>query len=493
MARTLGRRVVGVSLVCGLLAPFEFAAQTPSNPLARAGSAETEELIAEKAPSCSAIDEEDVASSDGRKIAWRCSTNDKWTVLVNGVPQGGTFDEVRSLTFSPDGQHVAFPARRGKRWMVVEGGTERPGTYADVGPPLYSADGTRMAFSAKPMKKWVLIVDGEPQAAEFDGIATWTFSPDGRRIAYVGRRGDKYSVVVDGKEGTPSDIVGGIRFSSDSRRFAYAAADVKRGFGKQKAVGRATIDGIAGPVFEGAQVGSLLKSMATGSTTEIITGYFRQLWADTHGVTAPAFSPDAARVAYAARREKDATIMLDGEAGPAFPSIIGAPVFSSDNRHIAFAIADNATKALVIDGAIVGRGPGAGTDFITDLIFAPDNQQVAYIAITGGSLYDQGYTVRARRRVYVDGVAGREYDVPYLGRLQFSIDGKHVVYVVGGLSEGSRRVGFVVVNQREGKRYDDIFGGLRFDDDRRSIRYTAQSGRKFYSVNVPIEEETASR
>ncbi len=495
MASSLCRRVIAVSLAAGLFARFESAAQTPSNaPQNADGAIGAEELIAEKAPSCDALDDEDAASNDGRKIAWRCRTNNKWTVLVNGVSQGRTFDEVRSLTFSPDSQHVAFAARTDKRWMVVEDGTERPGTYADVGFPLYSHDGRRMAFGAKPLKKWVLVVDDQPQPAEFDTIGAQTFSPDGQRVAYVGRRGTKFIVVVDGKEGPPFGIVGGIRFSSDSRRFAYAGADVNQGFGKQKAVGRVVIDGAAGPAFEGPQIGSLFKSMATGSTVSLNTGYLpRGLSTEAHGVTAPVFSPDAARVAYAARREKDATVvMLNGEPGPVFPSIVAGPVFSPDNRHVAFAIAVTGAQTLVIDGDTVGRGPASGTDFITGLTFAPDNRRVAYIGVAGGSFYEEGLTGRARRRVYVDGVAGAEYDVPYLSHLQFSSDGKHMTYVVGGLPEGSRKVAFLVVNGREGKRYDDIFGLPRFDDDQRTIGYTAQSGRKFYSVKAPIEE-AASR
>jgi Tol biopolymer transport system component len=210
---------------------------------------------------------------------------------------------------------------------------------------------------------------------------------------------------------------------------------------------------------------------------------------DAHGVTAPVFSPDAARVAYGARREKDATVvMLDGEPGPAFPSIVAGPIFSPDNRHVAFAISVNDAKALVIDGDNIGRGPANGTDFITELTFGPDNRRVAYIGVVGGNFYEQGLTWRARRRVYVDGVAGAEYDVPYLGELRFSSDGNHVTYVVSGLPEGSRKVAFLVVNAREGKRYDDIFGPPRFDDDGRTITYTARTGRRFYSVKSSIEE-----
>lgn len=490
MASPFARYMIPVSVAGALLAHAEFTAQTPSSTAARTDS--VEELIAEKAASCPVVDNEDVGTEDGRKIAWRCRTGNKWTVYVNGTAQGTPFDEVRSLTFSPDSQHLAFAARRDKRWMVVEDGKEHPETYAEIGSLQYSHDSGRMVFDAKPDKKWVVVVDGQPRRAEFDRIVAWTFSPDSRRVAYVGRRGNKYVVVVDDKEGMPSDIIGGIRFSADNRRFAYAAANVNRGFGSQKAVGRVTIDGVTGPSFEGAQVGSLLKAMATQSTPEIITGYRAQFWSDTHGVTTPVFSPDASRVAYGARRDKDgAVVMLDGEVGPAFPSIVAGPVFSHDGTHIAFATADAGATTLVIDGAKVGRGPAAGTDFITELTFAPDNQRLAYIGVTGGNMYDQGFTVRARRRVYVDGVAGSEYNVPYLGRLRFSADGKHAMYVVGGLTDGSRNVAFVVMNGREGKRYDGILGSPRLEKEGRAFTYLAQLDRKFYSVRSSIEEPSA--
>jgi hypothetical protein len=99
-----------------------------------------------------------------------------------------------------------------------------------------------------------------------------------------------------------------------------------------------------------------------------------------------------------------------------------------------------------------------------------------------------GYTARARRRVYVDGVAGTEYDAFYLGDLQFSPDAKHILYIVGGVAEGAQKAAFVVVNGREGKRYDEVFRRADFDDEGRGVRYTAQSGRKFYSVRASIEE-----
>lgn len=489
----------------------------------------TEELIAEKDPSCAAEDKEDVASLDGRKVAWRAPIGQKWSVVVNGARQGGTYDDVRALTFGPDGQRLAFAARQDKRWMLVFDGTESPATYdeikdpvfnpqtgrptyaakrdkrwlivedgkegsstyADVGLPEYSDDGKHMLLPAKPAKKWALVVDGNPQPGEFDEIVVQRFSPGGRHVAYVGRRGNKFIAVVDGKEGKPFDIIGGLTFGQNGNRWGYAGVDVHRGFGKEKGVGHVVIDGVEGPEFEGNQIGSLLGNMARGSVPHLLLGYFEQLLSGPHGVTAPVFSPDGQRSAYAARQAKDAaTVIHNEERSATVPAILAGPLFSPDGQHLAWVISDGGGVALVVDGTKVGAASADETDFVTGLFFAPDSRRVAYVGVNGGDWYERGFTRRARRRVYLDGVAGTEYDAMFLGRLQFTLDGNHLSYVVGRTSENSRNVSFVVIDRAEGKRYDDIFGWPRIGGDGRSISYIAQAGRKFYVVTQPLARET---
>jgi hypothetical protein len=492
----------------------------------------SEELVAEKSSTCPALDEEDLASRDKRAVAWRCLEGQKWIVLLNGTRQGGAYDEVRSLTFSPDDRHLAFAARRDKRWMLVVDAVEPAATYEDIGAPVFSpqgghlaypakqdkrwvmvqsgssehsattyddvglpvfsSDGAQIAFPAKPAKKWILVLNGTPTGPELDEIISRRFSLDGRRVAHVGRRGRKLVVVMDGNEGPPFDILGGLEFSPDSRRFAYAGADVKRGFGKQKALGRVVIDGTPGPEHEGMQIGSLLQN-AMGSTQELRLGYLPQLWSEAHGITAPVFSPDGSHVAYAARQGKDATaVVIDGEAGSAVSPIVAGPVFSSDGRRIAIVVLKEGAITLLVDGASVGPSATGGTDFIADMFFSPDNRRIAYIGVAGGSWYEAGLTRRAKRRVYVDGVAGREYDALFLGHLQFTPDGRSVTYVCGGVSEGSRDVAFVVVNDREGRRYDDILGRPRIEPDESSVSYIGQSGRMFYRVTQALGQETSN-
>jgi hypothetical protein len=334
----------------------------------------------------------------------------------------------------------------------------------------------------------VIVVNGQTRGPEFDEIIGRQFSPDGRRIAYVGRRGRKYAVVVDGAEGPPFDLVGGLAFSADSRRFAYAGAVVKRGFGKQKAVGRVVIDGAVGVEHEGMQIGSLLES-AMGSTKELLVGYLPELFSEVHGVSSPTFGPDGSRVAHATRRGDDATVVLINETSWApLPALRASPVFSPDGKRVAVVAVRDERFQLVIDGTAVEAGPAADAGFVSALQFDPESRRVAYVGVVGGSLYDSGWTAKAKRRVYIDGVAGREYNSTFLGRLQFSQDGRRLAYVVGGLPEGQRSVAFAVVDERAGTSYDDIIGRPTFSVDGQSVTYVGQSGRSFYRVAHVLTE-----
>ena len=260
MANRLARRVIAVSLAWGLLARFELAAQAPSNAPQNADRAtHAEELIAEKAPSCDAVDDEDVVSDDGRKLAWRCRANDKWTVQVNGVSQGGTFDQVRSLTFSLDSQHVAFAARSDKRWVVVGDGTARPGTYADVGAPFTAttAGGWRLVRSRRKVGagRRRSTAAGRVRRARGQDLQPGRSTrrvcrPPGEQV-HRGRRRQGGTALRHCRR-LP------LQFRQPAVRLCGGGCE--SGLRKQKAVSRVVIDGAAGLPIEGPQIGSLLKN-----------------------------------------------------------------------------------------------------------------------------------------------------------------------------------------------------------------------------------------
>ena len=500
----------------------------------------SEELIAEKDATAPEHDDEDIVSADGRHAAWRTGREKKWGVMLDGQRQAGDFEEVKSLAFSGGGQHLAFAARRGKAWMMVLDGKEPAQTFEKLSEPLFSPDGTRLAYFAKRQGKWSVIVNGEPLGAPFDELEDAMFSPDGQRLAFVGRRGGKLIVTVDLKEGPPFDVIGGIRFSDDGRRFSYAGADIKAGFGGDKGLGRVVIDGDPGPQFEGEKSSSMLQALAAGPTS-LVPGYFGDLSHKLHGVSAPifspggsqvahvahlgkenevvfvdgragpqfvtipfgpSFSPDGKRVAYAARRGKDdEVVVVDGQPGPRFASIVAGPRFCNASLHVAHVAGDGSGGFLVVDGERVGGVLLPGADFVADLMFAPDGRRVGYVAITGSrwaawarnpsmwsaSNEQKAIGKSAKRRVYVDGQPGPEYDTQNVSGLQFSPDSRHFIYVVHGLQEGSRKVSFVVTNRTEAKRYDTVWTQTLNVQDAGAVVYVAQSGRKFLRVTHPIQ------
>jgi hypothetical protein len=442
---------------------------------------------------------------------------------------------VRWPQFSVNGQHLAFAARRDKAWLMVLDGKESAQTFEKIGAPLFSPDGLRLAHFGRRQGKWNVIVNGEPLGASFDELGYAVFSPDGGHLAFVGRRNGKLVVAVDLKEGPPFDVVGGFAFGPDGRRFGYGGADIKTAFPGDKGLGRVVIDGEPGTPFEGEKPGAWMKGQPS-----LVAGYFDELICRVHGITAPIFSGDGSRVAYAvhqgkdnevvvvdgqpgpqfaaiaygprfsadgkrvayvARRGKDdEVVIVDGQPGPRFRSIATPPLFCNEGRHLAYIVSDAEGKFLVVDGERVGSAMLPGADFVADLAFAPDGRRVGYVAIAGSfwaawarnmatGVNDSTKAVgrSAKRRVYVDGQPGSEYDAQGLSGLDFTRDSRHVIYVVHGVQQGSRKVSFVVTNRTEGKRYDGGWARTLAVQDGGTVTYVAQTGRKFLRVTHPIQ------
>jgi hypothetical protein len=94
--------------------------------------------------------------------------------------------------------------------------------------------------------------------------------------------------------------------------------------------------------------------------------------------------------------------------------------------------------------------------------------------------------------VIVDGQEERQYNANALINLTFSRDSRHFAFEVHGAGIGKS---FVVVDDREGKHYDELLAGeqrrgmakgsLRFTAEN-SVTYLARKGRKFYRVTQPL-------
>ncbi len=504
-------------VVAALLPSAPRFAQAPASP----APAVTEQLLFEK-DAGAVHDEEDAVSEDGRHAAWRTGREKTWGVVLDGQRLPGEFEEVSDPTFSPDGKHLAFAARRGKAWMMVLDGKEPAQTYEKANAPRFSGDGTRLAFVGRRKGNWQVVVNGEEVGTPFDLVDLLVFSPAGDRLAAVGMRKGKRLVTVGQTEGPPFDVIGGLEFSRDGRRFGYGGAVIKTGFGGDKGLGRVVIDGEPGPEYLGEKSTSVLKALATGPTS-LVPGYFGDLSHWLHGVSSPVFSPDGSRVAYVLHRAKDEeVVVVDGKPGPQFPlvttplvfcptgqrlaygvrrgeddeamlvdgqpgpkvaSLESAPWFCGEGRHIAYVVSDAGGKFLVVDGERVGPALLPDADFVDHSAFSPDGRRTAFVVVRANKTI---LGRNARRRVYVDGQPGALYDTRALTGIYFTPDSRHVVYAVHGLEENSRKLSFIVIDRAEGKRYDAVWWrtlGVR----EREITYVAQSGAKFVRVTQAVQ------
>jgi hypothetical protein len=213
------------------------------------------------------------------------------------------------------------------------------------------------------------------------------------------------------------------------------------------------------------------------------------------GIGSLEFSPDNKHVAYAARRDKDWFVVLDGqEIGPFEGISHGSIMFSPGGGRLAFVAVKDGRTAVVLDGvpqgwhsavcmpafspdgsrfaygaAVDGRwrviagpdtGPGCAA-IVNDIVFSPDSRRLAY-----GAQLDSGFAL------VVDGLAG--------ARLEDLGDDTTIVF-----SPDSRRVAnFYRRNDTTGLMVDGEPAGIDpfvqlapvFSPDSRRLAYLAKSG-----------------
>jgi hypothetical protein len=222
-----------------------------------------------------------------------------------------------------------------------------------------------------------------------------TFSPDGAHFAYPAREGTKWFRVVDGKRGPAFDVIGiDFVFSSDATRTACTGRNGQEWF--------LVVDGKVEAKIEGIVDGTLT------------------------------FSPDGKRLAYAvAKPDRSAYVVLDGQTGPVFDSIVGRSTTSGTSAGQA--------SGLYGPAVLIASHPGVW--------FSPDSRKLAYVASKMGKSF-----------LVVDGKQGADYDA--LGYFEFSRDGKHLAFTA---KKGDKTV--IVVDGKERAAYASVPAGPVFRPD----------------------------
>ncbi|MHC4574909.1 MAG: Ig-like domain-containing protein [Planctomycetota bacterium] len=270
-----------------------------------------------------------------------------------------------------------------------------------------------------------VVVDGVKQKLYDAFPQGCVFSPDSKRLAYItGQKDRKSFVVLDGVELADGYTgIGNLTFSPDSQRFAYEAEDDDTG--KEF-------------VFLDGQRSK---------------GHYGISW--RHSLV---FSPDGRRLAYIAHEPKKSFVVVDSFEGKRYDDMGSGPVFTSDGKYVRY-VAKKDEQWFIVTDAI--DGTESKTERFVDslpltdpsdmqVVFSPDGRRVAYPAMRRQADLQMSFAVRKMCMV-ADGVKQKEYDG--VEQPVFSPDSKRLAYTAFD-SERFEHLHFVVVDGREGKRYE---------------------------------------
>ena len=353
----------------------------------------------------------------------------------------GSESNQQSAAAAPSGQEVVIPG------ASLAGGVVR------------LPDG-RLLWTTREKKIVRVFVDGTQVGADAEAISPLVYSDDWNHVAFAVRRGSSATILIDGVE---RDVVTDERSKAYFQTFPLKLVLASDG----RTAAHWTV------VPERTLTRSAIRLLGEPARPEVEDLQFAAVAAGA-----------APRLAYAARRNGEALMFLDGKEipGPSkdilktfrattFP--FKNLVFGPGGRRVAYltrvfettAVKDG-DKSLVgallpwvaaLDG-VVQKVPtiGVGPDIFSPFVFSPDGSRVAYASVAAdGSGWLGGAKARMMGRVVIDGTPGPVYnygnpavtpgpieagDVPLVSTLlrpwwggvsipAFSPDSRHAAYV----------------------------------------------------------------
>ncbi|MEW6079002.1 MAG: hypothetical protein AB1724_14400 [Thermodesulfobacteriota bacterium] len=347
-----------------------------------------------------------IFSPDSQHMAYVGINDNSSFVLVKDNKKMSSYEKIENVIFSPDSRHIAYKAMEKGKWFVVLD-DKKGAAYNEINDLLFSPDGSQLVYSAMKNNRRLIVKNNE-EISEGSGTLAPSFSPDGRRFAYLAvEKDNKFCYVVDGKKELSMDVPGRLLFSSDGTSAAYAAGIE----GKWHIIK----DGIRGPAFK--EIEAFTYAKATNNILYAVKnedGKYSVIKDETagkfyHAIGTPLFSPDGKQYAYAAMQQgsTDMFMVINNVEQPSRYPVIGIPAeekpgkfgfafqqpyFSPKGSRMVFPVydPDKKTAYMVVDGK-----PHPSFESIMQPIFSDDEKHVAYMARKDG-----------RWRMVVDGEAG---------------------------------------------------------------------------------------
>lgn len=406
----------------------------------------------------------EVASPDNRRVGFVIQRDGLRHVVIDGV-EGPAFRRAEMIEFSPDSKRFSYVARAldGNLNFVVDGKESAPYESLKQSISRFSPDSSRIAFAGMRQGQWQVVIDGK-ESERYDAVDFITFSPDSKRVAFIGQRGQNWHAVIDGVEQAAAQEIGrdGIVFSPDSKRVAYTA--IRRGRHGVIVDGTegTTHDAIAGILFSPDSAHLYLLALRNGQQVIFVDGQEKATHEAVRGI---GFSHDGKKTVVAVKHKGKSMHLIDGRAEPAYDDI-SPPIFSPDNLQMAYAARTSKKWCPIRDGKA-----GAFHDQILSITFGPDHRRLAYVARDNG-----------KAKVIVDDRASHEFDEIWQNQVNFSPDGRHVVF---GARQGEHS--FLVVDEAMGEPIGNFIPGslpVFIGPDR--FQVITRRGPDYYRLEVQI-------
>lgn len=360
--------------------------------------------------------------------------------------------------------HLAWVEKAGGQRTAHLDGKPLGGSYDDIKYLKFSEDEQHVAFVAKRKSKWVLVLDGEERSREYGRMTAPALSANGKTFAICACVEKQCRLVVDNAEVGPAfEDISAPGFTSDGTHHLY--------FGKRNKKWIMVLD-----------------DKESGPEMDDFVDW--------------EFSPEGVHSAVAALMKRKWTWIVDGTPGPAF-DVVGSIAFSPDNKHFAYAGADeksgfgkHATHgSLVVDGKVAqtydGRGFGGGWA----AVFGPQESMVTglrslspdFHGLSDPSYSSDGKLTYAARRgendvvVFMDTAPGPAFE-DIVSPIVITADARHTFYVA------KRGESFVEVHDQSagasfpGKREVSFVGGISISRDGRHTAYEIVRGGKMFKA-----------
>ncbi|WP_159453553.1 PD40 domain-containing protein [Geoanaerobacter pelophilus] len=349
---------------------------------------------------------------------------------------------ISQVEFASTGRGVFYIAEAAGQFHVVHNG--KKGTpYTNILTPVLSPDGQRAAYQAYLDDKPRMVVDGrEGEVAE--ELEVPFFSPDSRHSAYQAKIGGRWHFVVDGRK-FPGHLTqhNQFGFSADSTKIAYVDS----------------VDERAKPRLVVTDLNFKQQSVreATGATMVISE--------DKTRIAATSEIGGRQRVVELSFAKPDSV-----KEGRLYDSIKGL-VISADGSSVAYLAEKGGTRVVVFNGE---EKPFPAGDLVGPIILLPANKGIGFLTSSKG-------TCTLHHPFSGGAVEQRQYDE--VGELAYSKDGG---YVYLGRKETPGRSGrsiFVVVNGKEGPKFDKVIKPTFSPDGQRVVYRVRQDGKRFMVVS----------